>query len=78
MPVAFLQVAQGGLRLSPGERTPDSVIRSDLRAIARQGQLGIWAKIRRDLLRFRFVDANLPGAQGRIIGFEALPHLIPR
>src|SRR5713226_6846483 len=73
----FVQITNDACKLGAGERLPDSFVARDLRPIRRQRQVRIWAKVRRDFLRLRLLDAQLARQQRGIMLLEALSHLLP-
>ncbi len=81
----LVQVADGSRRERVGERTVDvraavgrRLRRERIDLIHGAGQVGIGPQIRRDLLRARFVDADLGRPQRRIVGLKTVANLLAR
>src|SRR5260370_20994279 len=75
--LTFVQIAKEGRKLGTSQRLPDSLAGRDLSPIQRYSEIRIRTKKRRDLLRLRLVDPNLPRSQRRIALLEPLLHLLP-
>ena len=75
--VALVQIAEGALVLSAGERLPGSVVRSNLGAVRGKVELRVGPQVGRDLFGAQFVHAQGIGFERWVCGFKFRLDLVP-
>ena len=75
--IALVQITDGRYDISTTQRFPDTIVRSDLRAVLRKSELRVWPQVCSNFIGLHLLHVCFVGLQRRIGGFKLSLDLFP-